>query len=430
MSVEQQLALPSTRHRLDNGLRVVLHQDHSLPLIAINIWYHVGSSFECPGRTGIAHLFEHMLFQGSENVGANEHFRYVQQVGGVANGSTWFDQTNYYETLPAHCLELGLWLEADRMGFLLPGLDQEKLENQREVVMNERRQRVDNQPYGRAFERLHELMYPQDHPYSWPVIGYMQDIAAATLDDVRNFFQTHYGPQNAVLTLAGSFDSAEALRSIDRYFGEIPPGPVNSLPLVAPPDVVSSSEELLTDNVPLQRMYLGFRGPAYGSSSWFAGDFLTTILTGGKSSALYQDLVHQRQLAQDVAAMVLPMELESTVVVIATAKPEVSREQLEEAIWQHLENTVGTHRSADEIDRARNQLVTSYFSALQSVERRADLLSQYVTLFDDAAFLTTEIEHYESMRAEQLSEFASQHLTRDRATTLWVGPAEVSQATK
>src|SRR5687767_12187005 len=229
-------AFPELRieeHRLDNGLRVVLNPDAALPLVAVNLWYHVGSQNETPGRTGFAHLFEHMLFQGSQNVGTNDHFRYVQQVGGVANGSTWFDRTNYYETLPANHLELGLWLEADRMGYLLPAMTAEKLENQRQVVMNERRQRVDNQPYGRAFERLNELLFPAEHPYHWPVIGYMDDIAAATLADVETFFRTWYTPDNAVLTLSGAFDPDAAMRLVEQHFGPIPPGPGTQPPAVA-----------------------------------------------------------------------------------------------------------------------------------------------------------------------------------------------------
>src|ERR1700687_650320 len=217
--------LPFSRHTLANGLRVILHPDRSLPLVAINLWYHVGSKNERPGRTGFAHLFEHMLSQASERVGPNDHFRYVQQVGGVANGSTWYDRTNYYETLPAHQLDLGLWLESDRMGFLLPAITAENLETQRQVVMNERRQRIENQPYGLASERLRELLYPVDHPYHWPVIGYMDDIAAATLDEVRTFFRTYYAPNNAVLTLAGDFEPGAALERVDAWFGEIPAGP-------------------------------------------------------------------------------------------------------------------------------------------------------------------------------------------------------------
>ena len=212
------------QHALDNGLRIVLNRDDRLPIVAINLWYHVGSRHEVPGRTGLAHLFEHMLFQGSENVGTNDHFALIQQAGGVANGSTWYDRTNYYETLPAHEIDLGLWLESDRMGYLLPALTPEKLENQRQVVMNERRQRVDNQPYGRAFERLHELLYPTPHPYHWPVLGYMPDIEAASLDDMRGFFQRYYTPDNAVLTLSGDFDSDRTLDRIRHFFWRVPTG--------------------------------------------------------------------------------------------------------------------------------------------------------------------------------------------------------------
>src|SRR3954464_5726207 len=203
-----------SQHRLDNGLKVVLHRNAALPLVAVNLWYHVGSKNERPGRTGFAHLFEHMLFQGSEHVGTHDHFRLLQQVGGVANGSTWDDRTNHYETLPSQNLDLGLWLEADRMGFFLPALTQENLDTQRDVVMNERRQRVENQPYGQAGERLHELLYPAGHPYHWPVIGYMEDIAAATLEDVRTFFRTYYTPNNAVITVVGDIDPGEALERV------------------------------------------------------------------------------------------------------------------------------------------------------------------------------------------------------------------------
>ena len=206
-----------SRHELDNGLRITLLPDDSLSLVAVNLWYHVGSKNERPGLTGFAHLFEHMLFQGSQNVSSNGHFEHVQRVGGVANGSTWYDRTNYYETLPSSAFETGLWLESDRMGFLLPAMTSEKLENQRSVVMNERRQRVDNQPYGQASERLSELLYPAEHPYHWPVIGYMEDIEAATLEDVTQFFETFYTPNNA------DSDPGRRLRAEARTRARSPP---------------------------------------------------------------------------------------------------------------------------------------------------------------------------------------------------------------
>ncbi|HET9228316.1 MAG TPA: pitrilysin family protein, partial [Thermoanaerobaculia bacterium] len=304
-----QLQLPFERATLSNGLRVVLHPDRSLPLITVNLWYHVGSKNERPGRTGFAHLFEHMLFQGSEHVPANEHFRYLQQVGGVANGSTWYDRTNYFETLPSNNLDLGLWLESDRMGFLLPALTEESMETQRNVVMNERRQRVDNQPYGRATETMYSLLFPPDHPYSWPVIGYMEDIAAATLEEVRQFFRTYYAPNNAVLTLAGDLDPSEALKRVEAWFGDIPPGP--PLPPISPiagspPPIGGEKRAVLEDDVRLPRVYVGVRAPAYGERGWYAGDLLSAVLTGGKSSVLYRDLVYERHIAQDVAAWISP----------------------------------------------------------------------------------------------------------------------------
>ncbi|HEY4594263.1 MAG TPA: pitrilysin family protein, partial [Thermoanaerobaculia bacterium] len=298
-----------SRHRLDNGLKVVLRREAELPLVAVNLWYHVGSKNERPGRTGFAHLFEHMLFQGSEHVGTNEHFRRIQEVGGVANGSTWYDRTNYYETVPAHQLDLALWLESDRMGFFLPALTQQNLENQRDVVMNERRQRVENQPYGRAGETLNELLFPADHPYHWPVIGYMKDIAAATLEDVRTFFRTYYTPSNAVISVVGDIDPAEALARVDAWFGEIPPGP--AVPPVTTPQPAPRGEpgrQVLAEDVRLPRVYIGFRAPAYGERAWYVADLLASVLTGGKSSPLYRDLVYERQIAQDVGASVGPQE--------------------------------------------------------------------------------------------------------------------------
>ncbi|HVS01679.1 MAG TPA: pitrilysin family protein [Thermoanaerobaculia bacterium] len=410
------------QHTLGNGLRVVLAQDPALPLVAVNIWYHVGSRNERPGRTGFAHLFEHMLFQGSQHVGTNDHFRYVQQAGGVANGSTWYDRTNYYETLPAHQLELGLWLESDRMGYLLPAMTAEKLETQRQVVMNERRQRVENQPYGRAFERVHELLYPAQHPYHWPVIGYMEDIAAATLEDVQTFFRTWYTPNNAVLTLAGAIDPPAALGLVDHYFGDIPAGPA---PQPAPPPplpVGGGRREELADDVQLARLYLAFHGPAYGADDWYAGDLLATVLTGGRSSPMYRDLVHGRQLAQDVALFVLPTELSATVALVATARPEVSPATLEAALWEHLQRAAAGPPAAEGLERAHNRLLTSHYQSLQEVDQRADQLSQHALYFGDPAGMAREVERYLAVDGAALATFAAGHLRPQQAVTVTVVP--------
>jgi zinc protease len=411
-----------SEHTLANGLRIVFHLDRSLPLVAVNLWYHVGSKNERPGRTGFAHLFEHMLFQGSEHVKTHEHFHYIQQVGGVANGSTWFDRTNYYETLPAHHLDLGLWLESDRMGFLLPAITGENLETQRVVVMNERRQRVDNQPYGGASERLHELLYPKDHPYHWPVIGYMEDIAAATLEDVRSFFRTYYTPNNAVLTVAGDFDPDRALRRIEDYFGEIPGGP--ALPKVQPhlPPLGGERADVLPDDVRLPRVYLGFRAPAYGQPLWYAADLLSSALTGGKSSLLYRDLVYDRQIAQDVGAYVDPSEAVATFVVVATARPGITAETLTAALLEHLDRIATEPLAEADLERARNKVLTDYYSALQKLDTRADLFSQFKTYFGDPGGLAREIDLYRSLGSREVLDYAAAYLAPDERVRVAVVP--------
>jgi zinc protease len=409
-------------HTLDNGLRVVLNPDPTLPLVAVNLWYHVGSKNEQPGRTGFAHLFEHMLFQGSQNVGTNDHFRLVQQAGGVANGSTWYDRTNYYETLPAHWLELGLWLESDRMGYLLPAMTEAKLENQRQVVMNERRQRVDNQPYGRAFERLHELLYPGSHPYHWPVIGYMEDIEAASLDEVEAFFRTYYTPNNAVLTLAGDLAPGDALEKVERYFGPIPAGP--QPPAVTAEQAVPEGgpRKVLRDTVELSRLYLAFQAPAYGQRGWYAADLLALALTGGRSSPLYRDLVYERQIAQDVSAFVLPTEVVATFGVVATARPDTSIEALEDAVWGHLEAAVAAPPPEEELYRARNRVLTSAFEGLQQLDYRADRLSQLTTYLGDPGLVGREVKLYRSLSPEELQEQAVALFRRDVSATVVVLP--------
>lgn len=414
------------RHQLTNGLRVILHRDASLPLVAINIWYHTGSKDERPGRTGFAHLFEHMLFQGSAHVATNEHFRYVQSVGGVANGSTWFDRTNYFETLPATCLELGLWLESDRMGWLLPAMTSEKLERQREVVMNERRQRVDNQPYGRASERIYELLFPSGHPYSWPVIGYMEDIAAASLDDVHDFFKTHYVPANAVLTLAGDFEPAVALDLVERYFGDIPGGGAQPAQPAEPEGSDRAGGERfekLEDRVHMERLYLAYRLPAYGEREWYAGDVLSRVLSEGKSSRLYRDLVYERELAQSVACYALPTELCGSFHVVATCRPEVPVAALEEAVEEHLGRAAREPVSPAELARARNQITTGAFAQLQTLDRRADLFSKFTTYFDRPQDVAKEPTVYLDIDEEELQGFAARFLRRDDRARLHVHPA-------
>ena len=417
------LELEIHRRELTNGLTVVVHPDASLPLCAVNVWYHVGSKNERPGLTGFAHLFEHMLFQGSANVAANDHFRYVQQVGGVANGSTWYDRTNYYETLPSHCLELGLWLESDRMGFLLPAMTLDKLENQRSVVMNERRQRVDNQPYGQAMEKLNELLYPDDHPYRWPVIGYMEDIEAATLGEIETFFKTWYGPDNAVLTLAGDITPERGFDLAERWFGDLPPaGPTPELFGGGVPQARGPQEITLEDDVALTRFYSATVVPGFGSREWYAAQVLSEALASGKSSLMVDDLVNKRQLAQNVAAWVMPTEECATFGVLATVRNDAEPDELQEAVDDWMRR-VREERLDDAIlDQARARLQAGIWNELQSYDSRADLISQMTTYFDDPHAVGRLPERIAEITADDVLTVAREFADFSRATTVRVVP--------
>ena len=366
---------PIERYELPNGLRVILSEDHRQPVVAVNIWYNVGSRNEREGRTGFAHLFEHMMFQGSANVPDTAHIAHVERVGGSMNGSTWLDRTNYFETMPSDRLELALWLESDRMALLLPALTQEKLDNQRSVVQNERRWRVDNQPYGDWDERLQALVYPQDHPYHHSVIGSMEDLDAATLDDVREFFRTYYAPNNAVLTLCGDFDPQRARELVERYFGDIPRGPeVPPLPgrtevEVPRPEPVA---ERIEGDVALPRIYLAFRIPPFGGDEFYAGDVVAHLLAGGKSARLYRSLVREQRLAQSVVAFAFPIVTGAAMLVIwATANPGVDPDALESALWREIEELRGDVPEG-ELARTLTSIEAKHVIGLQQVGERAD----------------------------------------------------------
>lgn len=426
MTASFEFASHLIQQRLDNGLRIVLLPDRSRPLVSVNLWYHVGSKNESPGRTGFAHLFEHMLFQGSQNVGTNDHFALIQQVGGVANGSTSYDRTNYYETLPSHCLELGLWLESDRMGFLLPALDEEKLQKQKDVVMNERRQRVDNQPYGRAFETLHELLYPEGHPYRWPVIGYMDDIAATTLAEVHEFFGTYYRPNNAVLTLVGDFEPGGALELVKRYFGDLPDGPKPPLAQVAPAVATGTqaTRHELRDIVNLPRLYMAWRGPGLADGDWQAGDLYSVAACGGKSSPLYRDLVLEREIAQDIYVGMVPLELESTLLAAMTLRPGIDPAEAEEVLLQTLRGWRTSPPGQDDFERAQNKTRIAHLHEVESFESRADLLSLFATHHGDAALIDSELERYARVTPNDVLEFAQRYHDPKRTVTLWVLPED------
>ena len=414
------LNVPVARHRLENGLRVNLSVDRSTPVVAVNLWYGVGSRNENPGKTGFAHLFEHMMFQGSANVPKNRHFELVEGAGGTLNASTWFDRTNYYETLPAHNLELALWLESDRMGWMLPAMTAEKLQNQQEVVKNERKERYDNQPYGDWDERIQAMVFPESHPYHHSVIGSMEDIGAATLEDVAEFFRTFYVPNNAVLTLAGDLDPSEALESVNRYFGEIPPGaPVPPIPgeTEIPLQIGETVRAEVEAEVPLPRVYMASRVPPVDSDLFHGADMMATVLGSGKASRLYRSLVRERRIAKDVLSYVFPLQTGASLLLLwVTGYPDAKIDALEKALVEEIEGLSSV--SQGELDRAVAMTETHLLREIQHVGNRADLLSMFDQVFDDPARLNSEVERVRAVTRNQVQDLAGECLGDDNRAVL------------
>lgn len=418
------LSIPFERHTLDNGLKVVLAPDDTVPIVATNLWYGVGSRNEVEGRTGFAHLFEHMMFQGSQHVPKNKHFELIERVGGSANATTWFDRTNYFEKVPSNDVELSLWLESDRMGFMLPAMTQEKLDNQRDVVKNEKRQRYDNQPYGDWEERMLRLIFPEDHPYRHTVIGSMADIDAATLDDVSDFFETFYVPNNAVLTLAGHFAPAEALEQVKRYFGDIEQGaPIPALPgnpMLAPKIGETVRDEVLAD-VPLPRVIMGHRIPPYSSPEFAVGQVAEALLGKGRASRFYSRLVRERRVAKSVVVFVYPLLTGASMMLVwATGYPGTKLADLEEAVSDELDALAGANQ--EEIDRAITLTETDLVRSLERVAERADQLSMFDLYFDDPGRLNTELDRLRAVSLDQVSAFASEYLGGDNRAVVTFQP--------
>jgi len=429
------MRLPIDTFRLPNGLFVTLSEDHTAPLVAVNLWYHVGSANERVGRTGFAHLFEHMLFQGSANVAANEHFELVQRAGGTLNGSTWLDRTNYFETVPSNQLALALWLEADRMGRLLPAMTQQKLDTQRDVVKNERRWSVDNQPYGTWWEKLPALAFPTDHPFHHSLIGSMEDLSEASLEDVAQFFATYYTPDNAVLSIAGDFEPGEARRLVEQYFGPIPRGasrpPLPSMDL--PPTFGEWRREVVMDVVMLPRLYLAFRSPVFGSDEYYAASVTGAILGMRRGSRLHRALVRDRQIAADATAFTFDLPKGSDLLVVdVTARPGIDAEVLEREVAAEIDMLHADGVDSTEVERAVALIETDFVSSMQAAGDRADKLSLFATYFGDPRLLNEQVDRYRAITAQQVNVFARSRLGRDnRASLLYLpreGDAESTEA--
>ena len=412
-----------TEFKLKNGLRVIFHEDHSTPIVAVNIWYHVGSKNEVPGRTGFAHLFEHMMFQGSLHHD-DDYFVPLQEAGGTLNGSTNADRTNYWEVVPSNFLELALWLESDRMGYLLEALTEKKLANQREVVKNEKRQNYDNRPYGLVAARIAETMYPPTHPYHWLTIGSLEDLTAASKEDISEFFRRYYTPNNASLVVAGDFNPQETRLLVEKYFGPLKPGPEVLRPSAPQPILHEETRLTMEDRVSLPRLYMVWHSSPQWSEDEAALDTLAFVLAGGKGSRLYKSLVYEKQIAQDATAFNNARELAGQFQIIATAKPGKTAEELEQAIFEELTKIKREPPTAEEMERGYNAREASFIYSLQTLGGfggKSDQLNQYAVYTGQPDYFRQDLERYRRVTAADVTAAANKYLT-DKRLVLTVLP--------
>jgi zinc protease len=417
------MEIPYTRHTLENGLDVILHEDHDCPIVAVNVWYHVGSKNEVPGRTGFAHLFEHLMFEGSAHHDRG-YFHPLQEAGALLNGSTNADRTNYWEVVPTGAFELALWMESDRMGFLLPALTEAKFGNQRDVVLNERRQNYENRPYGLATMASVAALYPPEHPYHWLTIGSAEDLRASTLEEVRAFFTRYYHPANASLAVAGDIDPSAALALIDAYFGSLPPGPASKA--AAPQATLARPVRLLQeDRVELPRLYMAWHSPAMFAPDDAELDLLGDVLANGKTSRLYQALVYSRRMATEVAAFQNSRELGSFFQVIATAAPGHTLAELETVIDEEIDRLATDGPTDDEMERSLAQAEAQFVYRLQTVGGfggKSDQLNAYNVFLDEPGFFDRDLERYRSATRDGLRSVAARYLRNEPRVTLSVVP--------
>ena len=409
------------QYTLDNGLTVLLSHDDRLPVVAVEVRYLVGSGHERPGRTGFAHLFEHLMFQGSGSYDG-EYFKPFEPIGGAVNGTTNQDRTNYYVRLPSNYLELALWMESDRMATLLDVLTEEKLTNQRDVVLNERRQNYEDRPYGMVSLYIHERLFPKTHPYGHSTIGSPEDLKAATLDDVKAFFRQYYVPANAVLTLVGDFDREPTRALIERYFGSLPGGTRAETPRAEIPSIdgIVSIDE--TDAVKLPRIHLVWPAPAFLTPGDAAMDAMASVLTDGKTSRLYKPLVYEQQIAKDVSAYQASMRLASFFVIQATAAPGRTVEALSQALNEALVTALETPPTEDEMARTLNGWRKSFYGRVESVLSRAQLLSSYLHFTGTPDFLIRDLERYTSLTASTVHDEARKWISVDKHLRIVIRP--------
>jgi zinc protease len=431
------LEIPYTQFTLSNGLTVIVHEDHSVPLVSLNVWYHVGSGREKPGRTGFAHLFEHLMFEGSKNVKEGAFDTWLEAAGGNNNGSTNSDRTNYWIDVPSNAVELALFLESDRMGWLLDAMSPERVDGQRDVVKNERRQAYENAPYGMASIVLDEMLFPEGHPYHWPTIGYMEDLTAASYQDVVEFFERYYAPGNASVVIAGDIDAERAKTLAEKWFGDIErrdPVP----PLEAQRPVLTSVQKrTLHDRVQLPRLYLAWITPAHFEPGDAALDMVSQVLAGGKNSRLYRRLVYEMQIAQDVAAFQASASEASSYFIIVTPRldrrdgaqvqPQAAIDEVKAIVDEELEKLRREPPSGREVERARNQIEASFFDSLEAVGSfggKADRLNAYFFATRDPDYFNEDLARYTALSASDIQAAVGAWLPADRRVELTVLPQQ------
>jgi len=419
------LRVPYETFTLPNGLQVIVHEDHSVPVVSVNIWYHVGSGDERAGRTGFAHLFEHIMFMGSQHVPTGEFDRLLEAAGGDNNGSTTEDRTNYFEDAPANALPLMLWLDSDRMGFLVPEITAEKVDLQRGVVQNERRQSYENRPYGLAEENILKRLYPATHPYSWPVIGSMADLSAATLDDVRNFFQTYYTPNNATLAIAGDVTPSEARLLAQRYFGDIPAGPTVTRP--TPPAVLLTADVYGTieDRVQTPRVYNAWHTQKAFATDDAGLDVLANVLAGGRSSRLYRRLVYELQVASDVVAFQDGGRLDGKFELWVTARPGHTLGELQRVVDEEVRKLADGGPTLREVQRAQNTFEAQFLSRMERVGSfggKADQLSFYAYFVGTPDYFQRDLDRYLKVTPADVQRIARTYLADAHRVVLSVVP--------
>jgi zinc protease len=422
--------IPHETYKLPNGLTVILAEDHAVPRVAVDVWYHVGSKNEKPGRTGFAHMFEHVMFTGSKNVAYGLHDRYTEGVGGNNNGSTTNDRTNYYENVPSNYVETALWMEADRMGFLLDKLDEAKFVAQRDIVQNERRQGIDNAPYGRSFEILTSQILPDTDPYSWPVVGYMADLKAATVEDVKEFFRLYYAPNNATLAISGDIKPAEVKAWVAKYFGDLPKGAEIVRPKITPTVMKASSRAVFEDRVQVPRLYLAWPTVGEDSEDDKILDIISSILAGPRTARLTKDVVYDKQSAAQVTANQATSENNGLYLISATPRPGHTLTELEGQIDDVLERFKREGPTEEEMTKATAGTEFQFVSGLESVLGKAELLLRGSVFHGDAAYYKKLFAGIKGATAADVKRVANKYFTKERAILSIVPIGKADQASK